>query len=339
MTGKYSITIKFTAPNSGVADVLTESVYGDVGSATISAGQSYMKSSASGSWTDLKTLIDDPRYDLDGLGNVSVRAFLDPVDVSSMALHETVGPKTAYYVGDALDRTQGKITVSYSDGYTEDIALSDPAVKITGFDSGAPVEDQDITVEYLGYYDHYQITVSEKPIVVAPVKQVTSIRAPLTTIYMKKGTSYTLPVVAYSGSAQMTAKLTYKSSNTKVLTVSAAGKLTAKSVKKKTKVKVTVKAPNGVSRVVTIYVVPKSKAFSKAKVSGVPSSMNIGAVASITARPNATTATNVKVTFSSSNSGVLKVDKAGRLTAVKAGQAKITVKVGSKKWTKIITVR
>jgi uncharacterized protein YjdB len=41
-------------------------------------------------------------------------------------------------------------------------------------------------------------------------------------------------------------------------------------------------------------------------------------------------ATNLSVTFKSSKPAVLKVDKAGKLYAVKKGTATITVKAGSK---------
>jgi uncharacterized protein YjdB len=45
------------------------------------------------------------------------------------------------------------------------------------------------------------------------------------------------------------------------------------------------------------------------------------------------------VTFSSSKPSILKVDKAGKLTALKKGKAKITVKIGKLKYVRTITVK
>jgi uncharacterized protein YjdB len=50
------------------------------------------------------------------------------------------------------------------------------------------------------------------------------------------------------------------------------------------------------------------------------------------------TATGVKVTFKSSNKRVARVDKAGKLFALKKSKATITVKAGKKKFKKKITV-
>jgi uncharacterized protein YjdB len=50
-------------------------------------------------------------------------------------------------------------------------------------------------------------------------------------------------------------------------------------------------------------------------------------------------ATGAKVTFKSSKKSVLKVDKAGRLIALKKGKATITIKAGGKSVKKKITVK
>jgi hypothetical protein len=164
--------------------------------------------------------------------------------------------------------------------------------------------------------------------------KVDSIHAPLSTLYLKQKTSYQLVIAAFYKNTVSSGKITFKSSNTKVLTVSATGKLTAKAVKKSTKVTVTVKSGTK-SKKLTVYVVPKGKSVS-AKAS-VPGTLKVGAYGWATA--SAGKGTNVKVTFSSSKSSVVAVDKYGKLAGRAKGKATITVKVGSKKVKKTITVK
>jgi uncharacterized protein YjdB len=45
------------------------------------------------------------------------------------------------------------------------------------------------------------------------------------------------------------------------------------------------------------------------------------------------------VTFKSSKPKIVRVDKAGKLTALKKGKAKITVKIGKLKYVQTITVK
>lgn len=65
-------------------------------------------------------------------------------------------PKDNYFVGDALDVTGGKITVTYDNGETEDIAIT--ADMVTGFD-GATAGTQELTVTYAEQTDTYTVTV------------------------------------------------------------------------------------------------------------------------------------------------------------------------------------
>jgi uncharacterized repeat protein (TIGR02543 family) len=174
-----------------------------------------------------------------------------------------------------------------------------------------------------------------------PDKAVTKLRTPLTKIYLKKGTSLTLPVCADSVNpttkkAETTAKLTWKSSKTKVATVSGSGKIKARAVGT---AKITVTAMNGKKLTVTVKVVKKAKVLKKVKVSGVKSTLKKGKTAQVKLKVTPSAATNLKVTFKSSKKSVIKVDKAGKLTALKRGKAKITVKVGKKKVVKTIKVK
>jgi hypothetical protein len=185
------------------------------------------------------------------------------------------------------------------------------------------------------------------PVVSVPltsVKNVTSIRTPLSTLYMQKGKSLTLPTVLDDKTAPKTAvasKLTWKSSKPSVLSVTQKGTIkAAKKLKKKTTVTVTVTAANGKSKKIKVVVVPKAKTL-KGVTAKFPKKnrMKTGAAYQLKVKLRSAQATNVKVTFKSSNNKVIKVDKAGKLLALKKGKATITIKAGKKVFKKKITVR
>jgi uncharacterized protein YjdB len=176
------------------------------------------------------------------------------------------------------------------------------------------------------------------------VKNVTGIRTPLSTVYIKKGTkNFVLPVVlddSTNKKVAVTSKLTWKSSNTKAVTVKN-GKITAaKNLKKKTTVKITVTAANGKSKVIKVIVVPKAMKLKKVTAK-MPkkNAMKAGATYQLKVKLSSASATGVSVTFKSSKASVLKVDKAGKLIALKKGTAKITITAGGKKFTNTITVK
>jgi uncharacterized protein YjdB len=154
-------------------------------------------------------------------------------------------------------------------------------------------------------------------------------------VYLKKGAKLTVPVVAYSSNGK-TAKLTWTSSNKKVATVSASGKVTAK---KTGTVKITAKAENGKLVTMTVKVVAKAKKPTKLSITGAPGTLKKGKTAQLTVKVTPASATNLNVTFKSSKPSVLSVDKAGKLTAQKKGTATITVKAGGKSAKKTVTVK
>jgi uncharacterized repeat protein (TIGR02543 family) len=164
---------------------------------------------------------------------------------------------------------------------------------------------------------------------------VTKISTPLKTVYLKKGASLTIPVVAYSSDGK-TAGLTWTSGNNSVATVNQSGKVTAK---KKGTAKITAKAENGKSVTVTVNVVNKAKKLKKLTIAGAPKSLKKGKTAQLTVKLTPANATNLSITFKSSKPSVLSVDKAGKLTAQKKGTATITVKAGGKTAKKTITVK
>ena len=73
--------------------------------------------------------------------------------------------------------------------------------------------------------------------------------------------------------------------------------------------------------------------------SGIPKSMKVGKVKYITGKYSPLKATGVKVTFKSSKKKIVSVDQRGRMKALKAGKAVITVKAGGKSKKYKITVK
>jgi hypothetical protein len=180
----------------------------------------------------------------------------------------------------------------------------------------------------------------KQTITVTIAKPVTAIRTPIKNIYLKKGASLTPPVCADSisakGKADINAKLTYKSSNPKIATINAKGKITAK---KNGTARITITALNGKSATVNIKVVANAKRLQKLALTRPPKSLKAGKTAQLKLKITPVSATNLKVTFKSSKKSVITVDKAGRLTAHKKGTAKITAVIGNKKVIKEIVVK
>ena len=160
----------------------------------------------------------------------------------------------------------------------------------------------------------------------AVVKQnVTKVDTHLKTVNIVKKKSLAIPFVIYDSSAEVKAPIKWKSSNTKVATVSQKG--VVKGVKKG-KATITATAENGKSLKITVNVSDKAVKLSRATVSA-PKSMRVGSSKKLAVKPIQKNATGLKVTFTSSKPSGLYVDKAGKLTAKKKGTYKITTKVGS----------
>jgi subtilisin family serine protease len=92
---------------------------------------------------------------------------------------------------------------------------------------------------------------------------------------------------------------------------------------------------------VKIRVVGKTKKLGSVSLTALPAGhvMAIGATKRVSAKLSPASATDVAVTWSSSNPAVLAVDATGRLVALKAGKAKLTARAGSHKKSVTITVK
>ena len=163
---------------------------------------------------------------------------------------------------------------------------------------------------------------------------VTSIGTPLKTIYLVKGSSLTVPCVPYEVYVKAPVPVTFTSSDSKIVKATKGGKITGVKTGKTT---VTVKALNK-SMKLTVYVVSKQTKLTGATVT-VPASMKKYSIKAIAVKPVPLKATGVKVTFKSSDSKGLRVDKAGMLSALKKGTYTITVTVGSHIYKKKVSVK
>ena len=134
-------------------------------------------------------------------------------------------------------------------------------------------------------------------------------------------------------------KVTWKSSNAAVATVDAAGKVTAVKAGEAT---ITVTTEDG-GKTATCKVTVSNKEVNVTGVTLNKATLTLieGASETLTATVAPADATNQKVTWKSSNAAVATVDATGKVTAVKAGEATITVTTedGAKTATCKVTVK
>ncbi len=134
----------------------------------------------------------------------------------------------------------------------------------------------------------------------------------------------------------------WKSSNTKVATVTSKGKITGK---KAGTAKITVTLKSGKTAKVTVKVQKAKVATTKIsvagktlKISGNKLTLKKGKSETLVTTLTPLTSAD-KVTYTTSNKKIVTVTKAGKITAKKKGKAKITVKAGKKKVVITVTVK
>ena len=127
----------------------------------------------------------------------------------------------------------------------------------------------------------------------------------------------------------------YKSSNTKIATVSKKGKIKAK---KTGTVKITVTTKKGAKATIKIKVQKKPVKTKKITVDKKKLTLKKGKSYTLTVTKSPVT-TLEKVSFKTSNKKVATVNKKGKIVAKKKGKATITVKCGTKKKTVKVTVK
>ena len=127
----------------------------------------------------------------------------------------------------------------------------------------------------------------------------------------------------------------YKSSNTKIFTVTKNGVL--KAGKKTGKATLTIALASGLQKKVTVKV--QKKTVTTSKITGLQKKVTLKKGAKLALKPSLAPITSTqKFTYSSSNKKIATVNKKGVITGKKAGKTKITVKSGKKKYTVTVTV-
>lgn len=154
------------------------------------------------------------------------------------------------------------------------------------------------------------------------VKSVTVTNLPSNTLTLKKGASKVLKTKVVAAKGKVSQKVTFKSSNTKLVTVNAKGKITAN--KKKT----------GSATVTITSAANKKKSFKVKVTVGTPVTkvklnknsvkLNIGKSTTLKATVSPKKPSNKNIVWTSSNDKIVKVNSKGQIKAVAAGKAKIT---------------
>lgn len=127
----------------------------------------------------------------------------------------------------------------------------------------------------------------------------------------------------------------YKSSNTKIFTVTKSGVL--KAGKKTGKATLTITLASGMQKKVTVKV--QKKTVTTSKITGLQKKVTLKKGKKLTLKPSRTPITSTqKFTYKSSNKKIATVNSKGVITGKKAGKAKITVKSGKKKYTMTVIV-
>ncbi|MEI3340061.1 MAG: Ig-like domain-containing protein [Eubacterium sp.] len=171
-------------------------------------------------------------------------------------------------------------------------------------------------------------------------KKDTAMIAKLIPTIKLNATSITLKVkqstkkVVVSGLAKGDKIKSWKSSNTKIVKVTNAGKITAQS--KTGSATLTVTLYSGKTAKVKVKV-QKGEVKTK-KISGISKTVTLKVKKKLKLKPVIAPITSVqKITYSSSNKKVATVNSKGVITGKKAGKAKITIKSGTKKF--VVTVK
>ena len=219
--------------------------------------------------------------------------------------------------------------VTWSSDKTE-VATVDGAGKVTAVKAGEAVIT--VTTEDGGKTATCKVTVKAKAV------NVTEVTLDKTELTLTEGETGTLTATVKPDNAD-NRKVTWSSDKTEVATVDGAGKVTAV---KPGEAVVTVTTEDG-GKTATCKVTVKAKAVSVTEVTLDRAELTLteGETETLTATVKPDNADNRKVAWSSDKTDVATVDGAGRVTAVKAGEATVTVTTedGGKTATCKVTVK
>ena len=243
---------------------------------------------------------------------------LSLVEGASETLSVTVAPENA-----------SNKSVSWKSSNTS-VATVDSNGKVTAVKAGSST----ITVTTADGSKTATCTVT----VTAKTTAVTGVSLNKSTLSLVEGGSETLTATVAPDNATNKA-VSWKSSSTSVATVDANGKITA--VKTGSATITVTTTDGGKTATCKVTVTNKAVAVTGVKLDKTKLEITEGETAQLKATVAPENATNQAVTWKSSSTGVATVDDSGKITAVKAGSATITVttKDGSKKATCTVTVK
>jgi len=161
---------------------------------------------------------------------------------------------------------------------------------------------------------------------------VTGVALNKTTLALKVGASETLSATV-SPSNATNKGLEWSSSDTKIATVDNSGKVTAVA---NGSADITVKTKDGAKTAVCKLTI--TTAVTGVKLNKATTTIETGKTETLTHTVEPSSASNKNVTYSSDTPAIATVDNNGKITAVKAGTAKITVKTADGGKTAICTV-
>ncbi len=176
-------------------------------------------------------------------------------------------------------------------------------------------------------------TVSSLPV----PKIITGLSFTESSVSVKKGDSLTL-VVKVTPVELSDAKLSWKSSDSSIVSVDSNGVITAHEVGTVT---ITVTSPNGKTATLTVNVTTDTVEVKKITLNSETNSVNVGSYVQIVATIEPANATNRDLIWYSSDPSVARVDSKGLVEGLKAGTVTITAmtKDGTVKGIKVITIK
>ena len=163
------------------------------------------------------------------------------------------------------------------------------------------------------------------------LKAIIKVNATTVPLKVKQKTS----AFKVTGLAKGDSVQSYKSSNTKIFTVTKSGVL--KAGKKTGKATLTITLASGLQKKVTVKV--QKKTVTTSKITGLQKKVTLKKGKKLTLKPSLTPITSTqKFTYKSSNKKIATVSSKGVIKGKKTGKAKITVKSGKKKYTVTVIV-
>jgi hypothetical protein len=239
----FSVVVEVTKVNSSDLSLTLESLFVEKDNLTISAGQSFLSDDGK-KWLDMYD-VHNGFKEYQAVGNFNIRALSNPAPKPTIKIDPKAKPAAYSQKGKALNLSKGKLIATYKDGRIETFPLSAPGVKVSGYNKNKTGK-QNVKIKFRGATLTYKVSVVN-------YKMETNKSA-----YTVKSKKKVTPKITVTSSGKKISKkaagLTYKSSDEKVATVSASGKITAKKVKKTKTCTITITAKSGLTKKVKVKV-------------------------------------------------------------------------------------